>query len=79
MRITLEIDDDVLEAAKSVAKRDGSTVGEVISTSARRGLAIAGVSPQPTFTIRNGVPVVPSRGEVVTLEKVGTIMDQEGV
>jgi len=39
MRTTLDIEDDVLQAAKELAQRDGGTAGQVISRLARRGLA----------------------------------------
>lgn len=29
--------------------------------------------------MKNGIPVLPSRGEVVTLEEVRRIMDMEGI
>jgi len=41
MRITLNIDDDVLLAAKERAKREGKHVGEVISDLARHALSIS--------------------------------------
>ena len=37
MRTTLDIEDDVLQAAKELAQREGSTAGQVISALARRG------------------------------------------
>jgi len=78
MRTTLDIEDDVLQAAKELAQRSGSTAGRVISSLARRGLA--GSAPRkPRLRIRSGVPVLPSRGEVVTLEHVRKIMDSEGI
>ena len=40
MRTTLDIEDDVLQAAKELAQREGGTAGRVISTLARRGLAL---------------------------------------
>jgi hypothetical protein len=75
MRTTLDIEDDVLLAAKELAARAKTTAGKVISDLARQGLssAKAGVS------IRNGVPVVVSRGEVITNEHVQHVMDQEGI
>ncbi len=79
MRTTLDIEDDVLQAAKELAAREGSTAGRVISALARRGLMAPGKkakAPQPT---RQGVPILPSRGELVTLEHVRGLMDQEGV
>jgi hypothetical protein len=38
MRITLDIDEDVLQAAKEIARREKKTAGEVISTLARSAL-----------------------------------------
>jgi uncharacterized protein YgbK (DUF1537 family) len=38
MRTTLSIDDDVLYAAKSLARREGRSVGEVLSDLARTAL-----------------------------------------
>jgi hypothetical protein len=38
MRTPLDIEDDVLQAAKELAERDCSTAGRVISALARRGL-----------------------------------------
>lgn len=38
MRTTLEIDDDVLEAAKSIARQSDRTAGAVLSDLARRAL-----------------------------------------
>jgi hypothetical protein len=57
MRTTLAIDDDVLSAAKEMAAAQNKTVGEVISSLARRGLNPA-ASKRKT---RNGVPLLPLR------------------
>jgi hypothetical protein len=38
MRTTLEIDDDLLAAARDMARAEGRTMGEVISDLVRRGL-----------------------------------------
>ena len=46
MRTTLSIEDDVLYAAKSLARREGRTLGEVISDLARRALQ----TPAPDAT-----------------------------
>ena len=79
MRTTLDIDDDVLHAAKELARQEGSTAGPVISALARRGLAAPTKKPKRSPALRGGVPLLPSRGEVVTLERVREIMDQESV
>ena len=75
MRTTVDIDEDILLAAKDLAKRQGSTAGKVLSELARRGLA----GLQSRSRMRNGVPVLPSRGEVVTLDRVRRLADEAGV
>ena len=52
MRTTLELDDDLLAAARELAQEQGVTLGEVISDLARRSLA-ATAPPR----LRNGVPL----------------------
>ena len=79
MRTTLDIEDDVLQAAKELARRDGDTAGHVISTLARRGLSLPAAGRKSRSGTRGGVPVLPSRGEVVTLEQVQRLMGKEGV
>jgi hypothetical protein len=79
MRTTLDIEDDVLQAAKELAQREGGTAGRVISTLARRGLALPAAGRKNRSGVRGGVPVLPSRGEVVTLEHVQQLQDKEGV
>lgn len=61
MRTTLDIDDDVLQAAKELADARGSTAGKVLSELARKGLTPAAAVVAPAT--RNGVPVLSSRGE----------------
>ena len=55
MRTTLDIDEDVLQAAKELASARG-TAGRVLSELARRGL-----TPEKTAKVRNGVPLLPGR------------------
>jgi hypothetical protein len=56
MRTTLDLDPDVLQAAKELAALRKSTAGKVLSELARRGLE----SPRSTG-VRNGVPLFPRR------------------
>jgi hypothetical protein len=79
VRTTLDIDDDVLQAVKELAHREGGTAGKVISTLARRGLTTPVVISIKTSGLRNGVPVLPSRGEIITLEHIQQLADEEGV
>ena len=79
MRTTLNIEDDVLQAAKELAAQEGSTAGRVISMLARRGLFAPEKKTESLQRIRGDVPQLPSRGEVVTLEQVRQLMDEEGL
>jgi hypothetical protein len=79
MRTTLDIEEDVLQAAKELARRDGSTAGRVLSELARRGLAGAARGARGRPRLRRGVPVLPSRGGLVTLQQVERLRDEEGV
>ncbi len=54
MRTTLVIDDDVLSAAKEMAAMENKSVGEVISSLARRALSPA----ESKVKVRNGVPLL---------------------
>ena len=79
MRTTLDIEEDVLQAAKELAQREGSTAGRVISLLARRGLLVPSANPKKSPVMRGGVPLLGSRGEVVTLAQTRKLMDQEGI
>jgi predicted transcriptional regulator len=76
VRTTLEIADNVLQAAKEIAKHKGSSAGKVLSDLARQALQARAVKKA---TIRNGVPVFAATGEPVTLEKAQQLADEEGV
>lgn len=71
MRTTLAIDDDVLAAARGLAARQKRSLGEVVSDLARRALT----PPADASRTRNGVPLLPRGGTVVTSELVGQLRD----
>jgi len=48
MRTTLSTDDDVLEAARCLAEARGITLGEAVSTMARRGMVKIGLKMSPS-------------------------------
>lgn len=83
MRTTLDIDDDVLSAAKELAAKERKTAGKILSEFFRRALHAPAVgAPEGAGTkylMKNGIPVLPSRGEVVTVEKVRRMMEEEGI
>ena len=76
MRTTLDIDEDVLEAAKELAAARRTTAGKALSDLARRGLAPP-AEQQPS--VRNGVPLLPPRpgSRPVTMEEVNRLRDEE--
>ena len=76
MRTTLAIDDDVLAAAKHLAEREQRSVGQVISSLARKGLS---GSSRNAKVERNGIPLLPARrnAQAVTLELVNQLRDEQ--
>ena len=82
MRTTLDIDDDILQAAKELARAENKTAGQVLSELARRGLTqapITGFSEEAAsmgFVKKNGFYQLPSReGVVVTKEMVDRLIE----
>jgi hypothetical protein len=69
MRTTLDIADDVLQAAKERGRRERKTVGEVISELARRGLT----TPQP-LSVKEPKAVY---GGIVTNELIDKLRDED--
>lgn len=76
MRTTLDIEPDILQAAKEIAVKEKTTAGSVISRLARKGLTPA---PMLEGKLRNGIPVFPASGHIVTMEHVRRLMDEEGI
>ena len=75
MRTTLNLDDDVLWAAKELAALRGVPVGRIVSDLARTALA-----PQAgRLDERNGVPLLPPRAGArpVSLAVVNALRDDE--
>lgn len=74
MRTTLDIDDDVLQAAKERARRENKTAGAVISELARMALVTpAGAKPAARAAeprAHYGLRPFPRRGGVVTNELI---------
>ena len=70
MRTTLNVDDDVLLAAKQRAALEGTSVGEALSAMAREGLRSA-----KSRRTRNGVQLIPNAKRRVTPEIVQELLD----
>lgn len=79
MRTTLEIDDDVLVAAKELARRESRTAGAVISELTRR--ALAGEVPATSRQRKRGVAgfrPFAQRGGVVTNLQIDRLRNESG-
>ena len=79
MRITLDIDDDVLIAVKGLA-RSGKTAGKVLSELARAALTgprhAAGVAEEQAFY---GFKPLAANGRLVSNDEVERLRESEGI
>jgi hypothetical protein len=74
MRTTLDLDDDILAAARSIAAARKQTMGKVVSDLVRQSLT--------TKTKRGpmGIPLLPRRpGVIVTNELIDKLRQDEGI
>lgn len=82
MRTTLDIDDDVLAAVKELARRERVAAGRIISRLAREALLGERISGQPGGAASKGIGgfrPFPSRGTVVSNDRIDRLRDQEGL
>ena len=80
MRTTLQLDDDVLAAARVLARQRRRSVGDVISDLARQALSgAAHGGAENVLSQRSGLPQLPvmASGGVVDLERVNQLRDEE--
>jgi hypothetical protein len=74
MRTTLDLDEDVLLAAKELASRRNTTAGRVVSELVR-----AALRPTHRARIRHGVPLLPplpAGAPAVTMKLVNRLRDE---
>ena len=92
MRTTLDIADDVLFAAKEIAKREKKSLGQTISELARRAFTQptdgSGLysTPAPSGALQvserlagYGISPLPARGGIVSNELIERLRDAEGI
>jgi len=90
MRTTLDIADDVLFAAKEIARREKKSLGETISELVRKSFAQGSATPYPATTqsaphqvserlASYGIHPLPARGSVVSNELIERLRDAEGI
>lgn len=81
MRTTLDIEDDVLMAARETARRNKLSIGAVISDLARRTLTAQSTDrgrrreKQHAGLAKLGIEPLPRRGGVVTNEIINQLRD----
>jgi hypothetical protein len=73
MRTTVDVDDDVLQAARELAANRRRTIGKVLSDLAREAL-----EPRGRRVVRNGVPLLGRRrgGAKPTMDLVNRLRDE---
>lgn len=91
MRTTLDIADDVLFAAKEIARREKKPLGQIISDLARlafaqppigmpgSGPAMPDVPKVSERLARYGIHPLPPRGGIVSTELIDRLRDEEGI
>lgn len=78
MRTTLDIDDDLLAAAKELARQQGKPAGQVVSGLLRRALAGGAQAGGAPVASAAGFRPFPSRGVPVTNAAIDALRDAEG-
>lgn len=79
MRTTLDIEDDVLAAAKELAQLENSTAGVVVSRWARQALTRPALGKAPGGRTSAGFRTIPRQGHIVTNEHVKAVREIEGI
>lgn len=80
MRTTLDIEDDVLAAAKELARRQGSSAGRVVSRLLRTALAGEVSAGQTDRAAVAGFrPFAAADQTLVTNEQIDQLRDREGL
>lgn len=77
MRTTITLDDDVAEAAKSLVRSTGKTLGQVVSELARRSL-----KARPSSARNKGlVPVfaLADEEEIIPADRASRLLAKEGL
>jgi Family of unknown function (DUF6364) len=80
MRTTLDIEDDVLKAAKELARRQGVSAGKVVSKLLRSALTGEAQAQRPGAAVVAGFrPFAASDQQLVSNEQIDQLRDLEGI
>ncbi|HYY28847.1 MAG TPA: hypothetical protein VE860_12910 [Chthoniobacterales bacterium] len=80
MRTTLDIDDDVLQAAKELARPEHKTAGRIVSELARRSLTEAKYTSSRKLAAKEvflGFRPFARRGTIITNEMIDRLREEE--
>ncbi len=81
MRTTWDIDADVLIAIKERARKERKSAGKLASNLLRNSLtgrkATHTHDDDSIFEYKNGIPLLRSRGEIITAEHVRKLLEEE--
>jgi len=81
MRTTLDIEDDVLEAARELARREHISAGAAVSRLLR--VAFTGHFPisttPPETTVVNGFRPIPANNRLITDSLIDRLRDESGL
>ena len=71
----------MLVAAKELAAKERKTAGKILSEFFRRPLQSGASNTKASrpYTLKNGITVLPSRGEVMTPKQIQRLMEEEGI
>jgi hypothetical protein len=76
MRTTIDIPDDLLAVAKSIARGRNQTLGQAVAEMMRRSLSAPVPEREVAISPRTGLPVI-HLGRVTTLEDIKSLEDDE--
>jgi len=76
MRTTLDIDLDVLQAAKEMASRTKRSAGKILSELARKALVSSRPGHSSAPTVVNGFEIIPAAQRIVTPELIQELMEE---
>jgi hypothetical protein len=79
MRTTLDIEDDVLAAARELARRQGTTAGQMVSRLLRAALSGAPSPAGAATTVAGFRPFPAQAGMVVSNDQIDQLRDEAGL
>ena len=80
MRTTLDIDDDLLQATKELARLEGASAGTIVSRLLRQSLTGTGpMAAAPKAGVAGFAPFAAKPGVVTSLARLNALRDAEGI